>query len=714
MKAGPSDTLMKCSSSPLLKCFSSPLLEVSAQLEADRHTVRLADWQPPALASDIDYHPLDGLPEEDGSCTEQAQSCLVAHINILKWLPQYNFRANLFYDVSGGTTIALICLVQTLAHAAIATTSVIQGTYCAFIPPFVYAVFGTSPHASISSGAIAAILLADQLSKWPDINDRTALASVMALTSGLMLVMLGLFKFAFFVRFLSQSLLSGFITGGSACIIVGQMANLLGITTMPMGVGPMVTVRALLEKTMMEANIVCLVLGIAIIITLDVSMRLKKYVGGRLNAKEGRATSKPKWLMLVKICTETKELVVVSLSILFAWSTSSVDRDGIITTLLPTIGDVPPGLPTFKAPWNNPRVHELLFMTEDPHVFHRFMFGSFLVAVTTLLTTYSTSKKQALKHGYELNASQEMFALGMAGTCGSFFGSFPPSGSLSRTSLASEVGVRSQFSGLMQISVVGVSLKFLTPVLFFLPKTALAAIVLRSAWNLIDMETPRVLWHKWRPRRQGGHRRDLMVWILAFTLTILKGVIWGVGAAVVISILMIVKDAARPRMVVLGKLPGRANLWRDKEVWPQAVTEPGLLVIEFRGPLSFASADFFQEELQRIRIRYDKLEHKRNGGHVKMIILAFGSVHDLDPTAVSMLRDLFKAWQGSVQVIVADAKSRVRLLIEENFGVSEKGKKPLLDQPAFMITLDRAVEIALSRLATECTNAQDAFLRSRT
>merc|ERR1719330_898048 len=156
---------------------------------------------------------------------------------VVGWLPKYKWKEDFFYDFIGGATIALICLVQTLAHAAIATTDVIQGPYCAFVPPFVYAMLGTSPHASISSGAIASILIADQLQYLHDIEDRTQLASFLGMISGLWLVCMGIFKAAYLVRFLSQSLISGFVTGGSVLILQGQLKNLLGLVNMRHGVG---------------------------------------------------------------------------------------------------------------------------------------------------------------------------------------------------------------------------------------------------------------------------------------------------------------------------------------------------------------------------------------------------------------------------------------------------------------------------------------------
>ena len=118
-------------------------------------------------------------------------------------------------DLVGGMTIGLVCLAQTLAHAAIATTKPIQGPYCAFVPAILYALMGTSPHASVSSGAIAAILIADQLKPWSDINDRTELASLLAFISGISLFVMGAFNLAFAIRFLSAPTISGFVTAGT-------------------------------------------------------------------------------------------------------------------------------------------------------------------------------------------------------------------------------------------------------------------------------------------------------------------------------------------------------------------------------------------------------------------------------------------------------------------------------------------------------------------
>merc|ERR1712048_1437647 len=104
---------------------------------------------------------------------------------------------------------------------------------------------------------------------------------------------------------------------------------------------------------------------------------------------------------------------------------------------------------------------------------------------SSFVTTFATAKKMALKFGYALDPSQEMIGLGCAGLSGSFFQAFPPSGSLSRTGLAADCGVKTQMGGLVSAGIIALGLQYLTPALFFLPKTTLAAIIITSTRNLI-------------------------------------------------------------------------------------------------------------------------------------------------------------------------------------------------------------------------------------
>lgn len=248
-------------------------------------------------------------------------------------------------------------------------------------------------------------------------------------------------------------------------------------------------------------------------------------------------------------------------------------------------------------------------------------------------------------------------------------------------------------------------LTYFTPVLWYLPKAALAAIIIRSTWNLVDYTTFLELWKAWKPYQQGGLKRDLFVWVLAFVATTFCGVLYGIGFACLVSLLILIKDAAMPRTVTLGQIESLGNIYRDVTVWKEAKTWTGILIVEFRGPLSFASADWFSEEIERKRLSSPHT--------VEIIVISFGSVHDLDKTAIEMLREVLVEWRKHhVSCIIADSKSRIRLLLEQYFAKMESGKVPLLDQPAFLINLEDAVQLAKRQLARKgrtisCYNARD-------
>jgi len=458
-------------------------------------------------------------------------------------------------------------------------------------------------------------------------------------------------------------------------IVQGQLKNLCGMRY-PHSVGFFNTAFAM-ARHLHTTNVVGLVFGLVQIYFLHLMMKMKRFASARLKGKG----PKPQWLRVAKMLSEMKELVMVAIGICFARATAGPDGEAI----LPIVGTIPQGLPSFQLPWSTPAVERLMWRSE--HRQHEFFFGGALLALTSFLSTYATAKKQALNHNYRIDASQEIFALGMAGCAGSLFQSFTPSGSLSRTSLSAEMGVKTQLNGIMTTLVIGTVLMYLTPMLFHLPYATLGAIILKSSWNLLDFETARDLWRSWLPQRAGGQKRDLIVWCIAFALTICLGALYGIACAVLVAIALIVYDAATPRMVTLGCVESIGNIWRDVEVW-QGKTYTGMLVVEFRGPLCFASAEWFQDELERKRLQTQN--------PVKVIVLNFGSVHDLDPTALSMLKELLTTWRrGDISCIIADAKSRVRLLLEKHFA---GGKAPLLRQPAFIISLDDAVELALREL----------------
>lgn len=599
------------------------------------------------------------------------------------WVSSYR-KSYVLSDLVGGTTIGMVCLAQTLAHAAIATTKPIQGPYCAFMPAIGYALMGTSPHASVSSGAIAAILIADQLRPWADVDDRTELASLLALVSGVSLFLMGVFNLAFAIRFLSAPTISAFVTGGAFLIVTEQSKNWFGFQKVPHTEGWVNTLKMLLGNWR-NIQLPSLLLGFLLMCLIHFFNTMKDRA--KKKVKEGH----PRFVVAVRI-TEMKEIFVAAIGVTVGYLTHETPLQ------MTTIGNIPSGLPPFHPPWDIRTFKPLVDGTgpAGDTGLQNFIFGGVLVSLTTFLTTYAVAKRMALKYGYRLDPAQEMVGLGTAGVAGSFFGAFPPSGSLSRTGLAADCGVKTQMGGLICASVVGLGLQFLTPMLKYMPKTTLAAIIIMSTKSLLDISMPRKLWTM---RARLG--RDLVVWVVTFLLTLFVGVLPGIASGVVISVTLTVADAAGPQAVVLGRVDEKGRKWRNLQDWPKARTFPGILVFEFRGPLAFASAEWFQEQIEKKRMQQNEAHPETP---VKIIIISVSSVHQLDYSALLIMEELLSEWKRkSIWCIFSGAKHKVRELIDREL----KDRAKLLDQTDFMISVNDAVQLARKRLEAHAARNLD-------
>eukprot|EP00931_Biecheleriopsis_adriatica_P089052 TRINITY_DN63249_c0_g1_i1.p1 TRINITY_DN63249_c0_g1~~TRINITY_DN63249_c0_g1_i1.p1 ORF type:complete len:657 (-),score=119.98 TRINITY_DN63249_c0_g1_i1:73-2043(-) len=570
---------------------------------------------------------------------------------ILKWLPEY--KAEYFItDASAGVTLGLMCLSQTLAQAAIATTLPISGPYCAFVPPIIYAILGSSKHCSISSGSMGCILIASVLDDSLSIEARTELAALLALIAGIFQILMGALRLAFAVRFLSQATISGFVTGGAVLIMASQLKSLFGYTTIPPAQGAAAKLPGALKKIWVSVanyentNVVNFGLCLGLLLVLDLCKRARAKAKKEMK-KEGASSA---WSILETVST-LKEIIVLAIGVSFAYVTMPDDGEAHV----PIVGSIPAGLPTFKPPFGEATMSILRGPSDK---LQAFIISGAMVAFTNYLTTYASNKKVALSQGYDLDASQELFALGSASAVGAFFGAFQATGSLSRTALAAQLGTQSQVVGLVQAGVIALSLLLLSPVLYYLPKAALAAIVLTSAKGLMDFTTPSEIWNSDKKTFHGGLGKDFLVWCVAFTVTVLFDALYGIGVAVAVSLGQVIMEATSPKSSKLGNMNGR---FRDVCSSPSAQTFHGILIFEFRGPLCFCSAEGFQESLL-----------SNMTSDVKCVILSFGTVEYVDYSGLKVLKEVLLHFKhDGIFCVVAEAKSRVSDLLKEKFSQGE-------------------------------------------
>ncbi|CAJ1454625.1 unnamed protein product [Effrenium voratum] len=331
-------------------------------------------------ATDMPYVPLrdnfgGAAPDTHGTSTWKA--LLQRRVPPLSWLPAYEMKYFLT-DVTAGITLGTMCLAQTLAHATIATTEPIQGPYCALLPPLLYALLGTSRHGSVSSGAMAAMILANVLQPFPDIKDRTELASLLALLAGFFQILMGVFDLASAVRFLSQPTLSGFVTGGAVLIIVSQLKSFFGFEVFPHEATPFGKVWACAMR-LEEANWANVGLCSGLILFLIGAKRLKAM------AKTSGQSSRV-WRVLAQL-SQIKQILVVVFGVVFVRLTAESGA-----RIVPVVGHIPQGLPPFRAPWELAAARKLA--AGPPEVLQGFVASGLVVAFSAFLTSFSSFKKR--------------------------------------------------------------------------------------------------------------------------------------------------------------------------------------------------------------------------------------------------------------------------------------------------------------------------------
>ena len=208
------------------------------------------------------------------------------------------------------------------------------------------------------------------------------------------------------------------------------------------------------------------------------------------------------------------------------------------------------------------------------------------VTLVSSLESIAISKALVSKHRQpDFDPSQEFMALGIANLFGSFTGSYPISGSFSRSALNDEVGATSPVAVLVVGSLVGIVLKVASeaPIFFFLPQNALSAVVIVALMNLMDVDH-----FRWLLRHD---RKDAALWLTAFLAVLFQGIEIGILIAVIISLALVVMETILAPTPQLGLVPGHTRRpYRSVNQYPEASTLPGVHILRVEAPIIFFNA----------------------------------------------------------------------------------------------------------------------------
>ena len=270
------------------------------------------------------------------------------------------------------------------------------------------------------------------------------------------------------------------------------------------------------------------------------------------------------------------------------------------------------------------------------------------IALVSFMESIAVAKAIQAKHkDYKVIPNQELIALGLANLGGSLFQSYPTTGGFSRTAVNDQAGAKTGMASIFSAILIILTLLFLTPIFYYLPKAILASIIMVAVFGLIDLKEP---WHLWKT-----HRSDFWMLIATFVGTLTLGIEIGIGLGVILSLAMIIFETTRPHMAILGKVPNRP-FYRNQERFEQVEDHPELLIVRFDARLYFANLEFFQNKLEEWI--------KAKGKNLQTLIISAESINSLDSSALHLLEELVTDIRASGKaVFFSGVKGPVRDLM---------------------------------------------------
>ncbi|MCL6266954.1 SulP family inorganic anion transporter [Flagellimonas myxillae] len=556
---------------------------------------------------------------------------LARYFPIISWIKSYN-RSTFLSDLSAGTTLGVMLVPQGMAYAMIAGLPPIYGLYAALIPQLVYAITGTSRQLAVGPVAMDSLLVATGIGALhlASIEDYISAVLFLTLVVGGIQLLLGIFRMGFFVNFLSKPVISGFTSAAAILIGLGQLKHILGTQFSQSS-----KVHELLQgvfDSFGNINAFTLLVGLIAIAMILILGKLSKRI--------------------------PIALLVVVLGIL------GVTLFDLGDFGVPLVGEIPKGLPMFQLP--NFQVVE---------------FGKLLpIAITVALYGFteaiSIAKTVEERHPeYELDANQELRALGLSNLLGSFFQSIPVSGSFSRTAVNDQAGAKTGMSLVFSGLFIAGTLLFLTPLFYNLPTAVLGAIIMVSVFGLIDFKYPLTLWR---------HRKDEFLLLLAtFVLTLFMGLIEGILLGVLLSLFLLVYRISHPHVAILGRVKNTDYFKNIDRFSEETEVDADKLILRFDAQLYFGNKDYFKRELyKQVRLKGNRLQY---------VILNAEAINYIDSSGAVMLERVVKDLQAKgIQFFITGAIGPTRDIFNSSGLIDIVGKENL-----FVKTLE-AVEF--------CTN----------
>ncbi|KAM0020729.1 putative SLC26A/SulP transporter, STAS domain, sulfate anion transporter, STAS domain superfamily [Helianthus debilis subsp. tardiflorus] len=581
------------------------------------------------LFPDDPFHDFKGKP-----LPIKAKKAVQYFVPIFEWLPKYSWKL-FMRDLLAGITIASLAIPQGISYAKLANIPPIIGLYSSFVPPLIYAVFGSSKHIAVGTVAACSLIIASTIEtkvnpvEQPDLY--LNLVFTATLVSGVTQLILGVFRLGILVDFLSHSTIIGFMGGTATLICLQQLKGILGLKHFTTHTDMVSVIRAIF-KNKKEIRWESTVVGVIFLVFLQFTRFVKQ--------------KKPKLFWVSAI----GPMVVVTSGCIFAYL-AHAEKHGIAI-----VGDLKKGI--------NPS--SLKNLNFDPKYISAPIQAGLITAVIALAEGIAIGRSFAIMENEQIDGNKEMIAFGLMNIVGSFTSCYLTTGPFSKSAVNYNAGCKTQMTNVVMSMCMMLTLLFLAPLFSYTPLVALSAIIMSAMLGLIEYEKA---YHLYKT-----DKFDFSICMVAFFgvafISMDVGLMLSVGLALLRALLYV----ARPPSSKLGKIPD-TSVYRDVEQYPGAIDIPKTLILQLGSPIYFANSGYLRERILRW-VRDEKANKESHGDDVEYVLLDLGGVTSIDITGVETLVEIFRSLEvKEIKAVIVNPRLEVMEKLTLTHFIDKIGKE---------------------------------------
>src|SRR5690625_4067543 len=531
---------------------------------------------------------------------------------------------------------------QSLAYAMLAGLPPEIGLYASILPLIAYGIFGTSRTLAVGPVAVVSLMTASAVGQIAAEGsaDYLSAAIVLALLSGVMLVLMGFLRLGFIVNFLSHPVISGFISASGILIAASQLRHVLGISAEG---ATLTEILVSLVAHRAEVNVYALAIGAGSITFLYLSRKWLKPLLTLIGLPDRLAD------LMTKAAPVATVVVTILLAIRFDLGDRGVHLVGQVPTGLPV-----PGMPMISL--------ELIMALAGP---------AFLISIIGFVESVSVGQTLAARRRQRIVPDQELIGLGAANIASGFSSGYPVTGGFARSVVNFDAGAETPAAGMFTAIGIGLVTMYLTPLLADLPQATLSAVIIVAVLSLVDLKAIRNVF--------SYSVADFSAMAATILVTLLAGVEPGVMAGVGLSLLLHLYRTSRPHMAIVGQVPDTEHFRNVNRFC--VLTDLKVLSIRVDESLYFANSRFLEDRISALVVEQPDVEH---------VVLMCSAINFIDASALASLEEINRRLKdGGITFHLSEVKGPVMDQLHRSDFLDHLTGKVFLSQFAAAISLGR-------------------------